>query len=416
MQFTPRVAVADEALVLEVSASLRLWGGRQRLLERLFGNPQPLSPAPWAQAPTSLKALALLRCAQDGRSAPAMKTDELPLHVLSAASEHLAVLERIGCRTWGDLRRLPRAGLTRRFGADLLQALDRAYGDRPESCAWLQLPQEFDLRVELPALATSAAELMWSAQRLLSHMQVWLQARQRGVLALELEWTLDLRRLDGVALPSHEQLEIRTAQPTQDVAHLRRLLGEHLARTSLAAPVNQLRMRSLETVPWAGASRSLMPQDDAPGEALHQFIERLSVRLGAGNVVVPSAHADHRPERMQSWQPARSADGASLLGNSRRRSRERLPADALYPQWLLPQPLRLDVRAEKPQFQGPLRLLAGPQRIETGWWDAGASGPAVRDYFVARSEQAGLLWIYRERLAVPQEGAQVRWYLHGMYA
>jgi len=416
LQFTPRVAVADEALVLEASACLRLWGGRRRLLERLFGNPQPLSPAPWAQAPTALKALALLRCGQDGRLARAMKADELPLHVLSAAGGHLAVLERIGCRTWGDLRRLPRAGLARRFGADLLQALDCAYGDRPESYAWLQLPQEFDLRVELPALATSASELMWSAQRLLSQLQVWLQARQHGVLALELEWTLDLRRLDGVALPGQERLQIRTAQPTQDVVHLRRLLGEHLARASLSAPANHLRMRSLETVAWAGASRSLMPQDDVPGEALHQYIERASVRLGAGNVVVAQAHADHRPERMQSWQPARGADCSSLLANSRRQSRDRLPADALYPEWLLPQPVRLEVRAEKPQFQGPLRLLAGPQRIETGWWDAGAGGPAVRDYFVARSEQAGLLWIYRERLAVPQESAQVRWYLHGMYA
>ena len=65
----------------------------------------------------------------------------------------------------------------------------------------------------------------WSAQRLLSQLQVWLQARHRGVLALELEWTLDLRRLNGVKLPSHERLTVRTAQPTQDIAHLRRLVG-----------------------------------------------------------------------------------------------------------------------------------------------------------------------------------------------
>lgn len=408
LQYTPRVAQAEEALVLEVSASLRLWGGRRRLLERLFGQPQPLAAAQWAQGPTSLQALALLRLQPAGRPA----TDDLPLQVLSAAREHLPVLERIGCRTWGDARRLPRAGLARRF-AGLVQALDCAYGEQPEIHAWLQLPQAFDLRLELPALATQASELMWTAQRLLSQLQVWLQARQRGVLALELEWTLDLRRLNGMELPAHERLEVRTAQPTQDMAHLRRLLGEQLARASLAAPANHLRLRSLDTVPWAGASGSLLPQDDAPGEALHQLIERLSVRLGAGNVVAPQAHADHRPERMQSWHPARDAAGLLATARAGRRAGP-LPCDALYPQWLLPQPLRLDVRAEKPQFQGPLRLLAGPQRIETGWWDDGARGPAVRDYFVARSEQAGLLWIYRERPA--QDSAQVRWYLHGLYA
>jgi protein ImuB len=270
------------------------------------------------------------------------------------------------------------------------------------------------MRVELPSLATSAPELLWTAQRLLAQLQVWLQARNRGILALELEWTLDLRRLDGVELPPHERFPVRTAQPTQDVAHLRRLIGEHLARARLAAPANHLRLRSLETVPWGGASKSLLPDDDVEGEALHQLIERLSVRLGASNVLQPCVRADHRPECMQSWQEAQSAGAlrASKL-------RQPVPADAIYPPWLLPAPVRLPVRGEKPYYEGPLRLLAGPQRLETGWWDAAAAGPAVRDYFVARSDHAGLLWVYRERLTTPADSAAaqpVRWFLHGVYA
>jgi protein ImuB len=38
----------------------------------------------------------------------------------------------------------------------------------------------------------------------------------------------------------------------------------------------------------------------------------------------------------------------------------------------------------------------------------------LRDYFVARSAQAGLLWIYRERLA--QAGVEPGWFLHGLFA
>jgi protein ImuB len=62
-----------------------------------------------------------------------------------------------------------------------------------------------------------------------------------------------------------------------------------------------------------------------------------------------------------------------------------------------------------------LTLLAGPQRIESGWW--GGGDLVLRDYFVARSAQAGLLWIYRERLPGAQ-AAQSRsdWYLHGIFA
>ena len=70
LQFTPRVAHADEALVLEVAASLRLWGGRRKLLERLFADPHPLSAARWAHGPTALQVLALLRLQCTG--APAL--------------------------------------------------------------------------------------------------------------------------------------------------------------------------------------------------------------------------------------------------------------------------------------------------------------------------------------------------------
>jgi protein ImuB len=404
LQFTPRVAQVDEALLLEASGSLRLWGGRKALLWRLFHDTQPLAPAKWAQGRTALVALALLRLQLRGEAVPEHLPQDLPLDVLSAAREHVQVLERTGCRSWGELRALPRAGVARRFGAGLLEALDAAYGERPERYPWLTLPEEFDLKVELAALATTAPELMWAAQRLLTQLQVWLQARHRGVLALELEWTLDLRRLNGVRLPPHEQLAVRTAQPTQDIAHLRRLVAEHLSRATLSAPANHLRLRSLETLPWGGASKSLLPEDNVKGERLHQLVERLSVRLGEGNVVVPQGQADYRPECMQQWVPARKALPPC----------EPATADALYPCWLLPRPLPLEVRNNVPHYGGPLRRLTRLYRMETGWWEAGE--PACRDYFMARSEEAGLVWIYRERPPSMEQAQEFRWYLQGLYA
>ncbi|MBG9386525.1 DNA polymerase Y family protein [Caenimonas aquaedulcis] len=410
LQFTPRVAEVDEAILLEVSGSERLWGGRGRLLRALVKECEPLARARWAAGETALVALALLRMKLRGDGPPEHLPQDLPLDALSAAREHVRTLDRTGCRTWGGLRALPRAGVARRFGAALLDALDAAYGDKPERYEWLQLPEAFDMKYELAALATTAPELMWSAQRLLSQLQVWLQGRHRGVLALELEWTLDLRRLNGVRLPSHEQLVIRTAQPTQDIAHLRRLMNEHLSRASLAAPANYLRLRSLETVPWGGINTSLLPEDNVKGERLHELVERLSVRLGEGNVVVPCVTEDHRPERMQGWVAARVAreQGTSLPPSGMQ--------DAIYPPWLLPEPLALEVKRDVPHYFGPLRRLTRLYRIETGWWEDGE--PALRDYFIARSEKAGLVWIYRERplSRTLEHATSFRWYLQGLYA
>lgn len=188
LQYTPHVAWQDEALMLEVSACERLWGGRLTLMRLLLAaNPVPDARMRGAQGATALIALARLRLFERNEARPADVPAGLPLDTLSAARAHLDLLARLGCRTWGDVAALPRGGLTRRFGAGLREALDAAWGLRPESHAWLTLPDVFEQKLELPALAETAPELMWSANRLLSALQLWLRARQRGARALEMQ-------------------------------------------------------------------------------------------------------------------------------------------------------------------------------------------------------------------------------------
>ncbi|HEY6133561.1 MAG TPA: DNA polymerase Y family protein, partial [Rubrivivax sp.] len=59
----------------------------------------------------------------------------------------------------------------------------------------------------------------------------------------------------------------------------------------------------------------------------------------------------------------------------------------------------------------PLQLLAGPERIEAGWWDG---APATRDYFVAQAHDGALVWVFRTRL--PPSTAAEGWFLHGRFA
>jgi len=307
------------------------------------------------------------------------------------------------------------------FRSELRAALDIAWGLRPESHAWLTLPDVFEQKLELPALAETAPELMWSANRLLSALQIWLRARQRGARALELEWTLDLKRFNGVNLPPTQQIAVRTAEPTQDLAHLRRLLSEKLALATLAAPASWLKLRSLETDPWAGASTSFLPEDNRKGDKLHEMVERLSVRLGAMQVLVPRARADHQPEYTQGWRPALQKEKDTSPSKSRRQA-DSVPVsqepDAIYPPWLLPQPLLLEMDGEYPCYCGTLKRLSSMRRIEAGLWEGkGEDGqPMMRDYYVAESPGAGLVWIFRERPATRFSPGEERWYLQGFYA
>ncbi|MEY4345699.1 MAG: hypothetical protein RL032_1531, partial [Pseudomonadota bacterium] len=230
LRFTPLVARVHSALVLEVSSSERLFGGRDALLAQIFIQNTPLARMQYAQGATSLIALGRL-----WSKLPDCPSDSLPVHSLQAAQQHLPTLARLGVRTWGQLRALPRGGVARRFGAELLDALDRAYGQCTEVYPWLTLPEVFDAPLELSASVDSAPALLFGARRLLAQLLVWLRVRQHGVLALELLWDLDARRSNTLHIDAHHtggqqgRLQLRTAQATQDITHLQRLLGEQLA-------------------------------------------------------------------------------------------------------------------------------------------------------------------------------------------
>lgn len=418
--FTPRVTWADEALLLEVSTSLRLWGGRQSLLQRMVESNPVSGCFHQAQAALGVVALARLRLRAMGLAVPNGGAAELPLFTLTAARPHLDLLARLGCRTWGDVAALPRGPAVRRFGSELRAALDVAWGLAPEGYSWLTLPEVFDQSLELPARVEDAQALMWAANRLLAALQVWLRARQLGVLAFELNWALDLKRVDGRPLPPDQSLVIRTAEPEQSMTHLRRLLAERLTHVRLLAPAVQLRMRSLETAPWKAGSVSFLPEDQRHGEPLHAFVERVSARLGSDHVLLPAMRPDHRPECAQQWVPAvGQLGGGAGVGKKRIDEGHACRPGALAPAWLLRDPLPLEVRDGRPCHRGLLRLLVGPQRIEAGWWGAAIpeqGKPAARDYYIAQNPAAELLWVYQERQTSHQESLEPRWFLQGIYA
>lgn len=407
LQWTPRVAVVDEAVCMEVAASLRLFGGKAALRERVRSGAAELGVGIAAWAPTSLAALAFARAGvEDGFARPLQEgLDGLAMEVLSAVAPHHPTLARLGCRTLGDIRKLPRGGVSRRFDKELLGALDQAYGFKPEVHRWETLPETFRARLELMSRVELAPALMFGARRLLLQMCGWLAARHAGTSAFTLQWAHDMMR-SKAAGPGGE-LTIRTGEYTRNVEHLSRLLNEHLAKTELLAPAGELTLLAVDVQALEECSDSLLPDTVRQGETLREVLERIAARLGPEKVVRPVMTEDHRIEWAQFWQPA-----------AEKQPRQTSTIDMPQPTWLLAQPLRLAVRSDRPMYQGTLQLLAGPHRVEGGWWDRTrceqqeTSRRVQRDYWVALSEHAGVLWVFMERHA----GDDIAWYLHGIFA
>ncbi|HUQ26880.1 MAG TPA: DNA polymerase Y family protein [Burkholderiales bacterium] len=366
-QFTPRVALAPpDALLAEVAASLRYFGGLDAFLGELSAGLQALDvAASLAVAPTSLAALWRAR----GGGGP---LEALPLEVTGF---ELDFFRGIGIATVGEALALPRDGLAQRCGSAVLDALDRACGRRPETHAFFSPPARFSARLELAGEAVHAEALLFPARRLLVQLEGLLAARQEGIRA----FTLDLIHFDS----SRRQVEVRLASSSREAARFAGLLRERLGETTLQQSVEAIELHAADFAPLSPRSGGLFGDAAAEEEDWARLVERLRMRLGHDAVCGLATQPDHRPEH--AWQRVEPGEWDP------REFRQ----PGARPLWLLQEPRRL--------AESDFTLLAGPERIECGWWDG---DEARRDYFIV-AIQGSLGWIYRE------DG---EWTLHGLFA
>lgn len=397
--FTPRLSLAPETLLLEISSCLRLFGGLEKLVHAIrTGMRAQNYTVATAAAPTPLGAQWLAR---SGASVYCLDTKTLHRHLealsIAVLPDKLAAsLGRFGAKTLADVRRLPSAALARRIGADTLQLLARAFGEIPDPRVDFIFPDRFALSLQLPASVDTAAGLLFAARRLTAALAGWLAARQAGIR----EFTLRLQH-------GREEtpLLLQFADLNADGERFERILRERLERMPLHAPVVSLRLEAADVAFRPGYNLALFDDAKAAQDAVGGLFERLSARLGEQQVYRVALHADHRPEH--------ATRQAALF--------EKITADeptcSPRPLWLLDKPESLREVDGRPchPTHGCLKLLAGPERIESGWWDGGEgghtnTGDVRRDYFVALSANARWLWIYRD--CRPPGG----WFLQGFFS
>lgn len=413
-QFSAQISPRNSGLLLETGGSRKLFGGHVRLHRRIERGLTALgfkAACGYAATPQAAWWIAAARaCGLRCPDAIAPEQPEavlapLPLRLTGWDASILEALHALGLATLGDVLALPRDQLNRRFGTGLLGDLDRALGRLPDPQPLFAPPATFLARLDLPADVVDAEQLMFPAHRLLRSLEGFLRGRDAGSTELVFTTTHDSRRARPVP-PT--RITLALAAPERDARRLAQLFAERLARVVLPEPAVTLALAVDRLQPFAPRHGSLLPP--APGAAQlsadtgwQQLAETLHARLGSGRVFQLQAVDDHRPEHAYRPRP--------LVANADERGTP-APGVPHRPLLILPCPAPLDSRDETPVYDGALRLVAGPERIESGWWDLAspARHSVFRDYFVARNPRGQTLWIYRE-LAAPR-----RWFLHGFFA
>lgn len=387
-QFTPSVSLLPPAaLLLEIEGSLAYFGGLAALLRRLRNAGAQLGLAlRIGVAPTPLGSALFARY----RQSPVTDSGEfcrvlqnLPLAALDLPADTLIGLKQLGLRSVGECLTLPRAGLIRRFGAQLSDYLDRLLGSQADPRPPFIAPPEFHARLELPSEVDDKQALLFAANRLVQQLSGFLAARAAATQQ-------PLFRLHGPRGVC--ELPLRLISPNRNAEHFLRLLRERLEHTELGEPVRAISLTVTDIKPLARSSHALFGEPAQNSvQAIEPLLERLNARLGTSSVHGIGSRADHRPE-----QASLAVTPASIS-----------PARKLAPRplWLLPAPQILTMQDDAAYFKGSLQLVRGPERIESGWWDQ----DLTRDYYVARNGDGARLWVFRER----KSGL---WYWHGVFA
>lgn len=315
----------------------------------------------------------------------------LPLAALRLSPDTTAGLARLGLRRIGDLWGMPRAGLARRFGQDLVRRLDQALGIEPEPISPAGAPLHFAMRLSLPEPIGLEADILAGLDRLLPPLCAKLRAQGRGARRLRLEMT---RAEGGI-----ERVEIGLARPADRPENLRPLFELKLGGVDAGFGFDTLRLVAPVTEPLHGVEHkggwavSEAARGDRPaGQALDDLVSRIGARVGLDRITREHPADSHIPEKTSATQAAAyTAPAPDWPAHPRPR-----------PLTLFrPEPVTAPDTPELPasfRWRGRVfetQAAQGPERIAPEWWlDDPNWRSGVRDYWRVVTDGGQRLWLF----------------------
>ncbi|WP_437186788.1 Y-family DNA polymerase [Planctomicrobium sp. SH668] len=422
-RFTPcaglEPAEQPESLFLDVTGYAAHFGGIESLCQQVAdGFHQQDYQVRIAVAPTFGAAWGLVHFPLDQRAnrrssppvtAMIVNTGELqeqlvplPVQALRLPASVVSLLKECGLTTIGQFRNIPRTSLPSRFGPELLQRLDQAFGHLEELLEpdFPPVPVRSEFRFEFPL--TQPGDVEQALWELLKNILSQLIQRQRETLQITCGWKTEAGETGT--------FEIRVLRPTSQFDRLRELLFLKLDTLLLSAGIVAV---WLEAVPCSSQApkRKTLFDDEGPGYAeFLQLIERLSSRLGEQAVVRYQQIAEPLPERSCIAEPwlTTSQEPADNTATPV----QRIPRCPLR---LLPEPVRLRVVIQSTgggllrfRWQGEEQIVSqlhGPERLITGWW---RSEMVRRDYYRIETTTGTRFWLFREQ-------PTGHWFLQGVF-
>jgi len=399
-QYCPWVGVEEDGLTLDITGAAHLRGGETPLLADMESRLNRAGLSHHAGlADTRGAAWALAR--SGGGIAPPgdalSRLAPLPIATLRLPPATCNSLQRLGIRTVADLSNLPRATLTRRFGAEVLLRLDQALGAIPEPVSPLPPPAPFAFRMTLPEPIGLLSDVNAGLERLLARLCTRLETQKMGARRL----VFTARRVDQASV----QAEVRLARPMRDATRMARLFERGLETLEAGYGIDQIRLEAveLEKLPL----RQLSSHSISKTDGLADIITRLGNRIGLENITRLLPADSHLPEKSFSIAPAAYSEAASPSGWASPAPR---PFLVFAPEAIAGQNPQPPKRFRWRRLWLRVAEAIGPERIAPEWWfDHPEWRSGVRDYWRVLTIEGRRLWLF----FTPQNPG---WFVQGEFA
>jgi protein ImuB len=387
-----------DGLVLDITGVAHLFGGERELLHDIHSR---LARAGLSVrsglADTRGAAWALAHYAQGiaKQGQPLETIGPLPVAALRLDEKTSIGLQRLGVRSVADVDALPRATVTRRFGAQVLLRLDQAVGAQAEGISPLPDPPTYQVRLSLPDPIGLEADVMIGTARLLDHLCAKLKEREMGARVLELH----MRRVDKAS----QEIQIRLARPMRDPLRILPLFERGVKEIDAGFGIDQLRLVATLVEPLA--VQQLTHAQAHSDDKLDDLISRIGNRIGLENVQRFLPADSHIPERSFIVAPAAYSEPAGTWVSIRERPVELFPPEPIQGVGASPP---ASLRWRRMTFQ--VGQATGPERIAPEWWLADENWRSgVRDYWKVETKQGRRLWLFY----TPQNPG---WFVQGQFA
>ena len=455
----------QHSLLLEVSRSLKLFGGLDRLIHLLAQRftTHPLSASGFCYQLATAKSFLFSEVFARSLYAKKQETEKtsktaalqntvsqqaiskqsiskqadleqqaayIPITLLDCDSNSKQQCEAMGLHSLAALLNIPRDTLGRRFNKNLIQYLNQLDGNVFLPPPLFSPPDVFYRELFFVHGLRSHDDLHQPMQKLLEELNQFLRFRQQ--ISTGIRW-----RFFRFSKKSH-YLRVYFSRPQMQVEEMLALSQLQLPQLPMDSPVESISLSAKQFLAIHDSSESNIESGDLlsfsvkknaaeialPNGDQRLLKDRILARLGNTALYQTERHSCFLPEHKSSYaqlsylkpKPTARFKKTDLEQTDLDHT---LPSKHKRPTWLMESPVEVKLKKNRDNhLQGfinnqscHLHILKGPERLTTQWWDK----QQQRDYFIAgkvapqTTHYSAIYWLYQDCL-------NGKWFLQGVFS